>query len=212
MITVHHLDHSRSQRILWLLEELGAPYEVLFYQRDAQTRSAPTALKTVHPLGKSPVVSDGPLVLAESGLITEYLCDRFSAHRLAPPKSLTVESPERLHWLYWVHYAEGSAMAPLLLRLLIGGIDDPAVTPLKTGFINRELLIHADYWEAGLAATGWFAGGHFSAADIMMSFPIEAAERFGCTVARPNVEAFLARIRNRAAYLRAQERGLSPNL
>ena len=120
MLIVHHLNNSRSQRVLWLLEELGVPYEVKRYERNTETMLAPPELKQVHPLGKSPVITDDGLTIAETGLICEYLCDRYGQGRLAPTKSIGVDSPERLRWLYWLHYAEGSAMPPLLLRLIFG--------------------------------------------------------------------------------------------
>lgn len=207
MITLHHLSSSRSQRIVWLLEELGAPYTIKFYSRDGKLRTAPDALRHVHALGKSPVISDKDLVIAESGLIAEYLCDRFPERRLAPAKSLGVDTRERLRWAYWIHYAEGSPMGPLLLHLLLAQLNDPAVTPLKEGFIKRELAIHVSYWEESLAETGWFAGDEFSAADVMIAYPIEAAARFGLVADRPNIASFLERVRSRDAYVRAAVRG-----
>ena len=219
MLVVHHLNDSRSQRVLWLLEELGVPYEVKRYERNSKTMLGPPELKAVHPLGKSPVITDGELTLAETGLITEYVCDRYGQGRLAPPKQVGVDSPERLRWLYWLHYAEGSAMPPLLLKLVFGAMPQRAPALMKPlvkaiagkaedGFINPQLKLHADYWEAQLAGSGWFAGPEFSAADVMMSFPVEAgASRVGYGEDRPNLRAFLARIHARAAYKRALERG-----
>ena len=219
MLTVHHLNNSRSQRVLWLLEELGTPYEVNRYERDLQTMLAPPALKTVHPLGKSPVVTDGDLTLAETGLIVEYLCDRYGQGRLSPVKSVGVDSAERLRWLYWLHYAEGSAMPPLLLKLVFGAL--PARSPAllrplvkaiagraEAGFIDPQLKLHTDYWEAELGAGGWFAGSQVSAADVMMSFPVEAAaSRVGYGADRPRLKAFLEAIHTRPTYQRALERG-----
>ena len=219
MLTVHHLNNSRSQRVLWLLEELEVPYEVKRYARDAQTMLAPPELKRIHPLGKSPVITDEGLTLAETGLIVEYVCDRYGQGRLSPVKSVGVDSAERLRWLYWLHYAEGSAMPPLLMKLVFGAMPQRApalMRPLvkmvsdraQDGFVNPQLKLHLDYWEAELAPTGWFAGPEFSAADVMMSFPVEAAaSRVGYGEDRANLKAFLARIHARAAYQRALERG-----
>ena len=219
MLTVHHLNNSRSQRVLWLLEELGTPYEVKRYERDGQTMLAPPALKAIHPLGKSPVITDGELTLAETGLIVEYLCDEYGHGRLAPEKSAGVDSPERLRWLYWLHYAEGSAMPPLLLKLVFGVLPTrspallrPVVKAIaaraEAGFISPQLKLHTDYWEAELGASGWFAGPEFSAADVMMSFPAEAAaSRVGYGEDKPRLKAFLEKIHARPAYRRALERG-----
>jgi glutathione S-transferase len=224
MIVVHHLENSRSQRVLWLLEELGVPYEVKRYERDKQTMLAPPELKAIHPLGKSPVVTDDGAVIAETGLIVEYLCDKYGEHlapeaRLAPAKSAGVDSAERLRWLYWLHYAEGSAMTPLILKLVFSrlGPQSPAlIRPLVGGiaskvqsaFVDPQLKLHIDYWEAELAASGWFAGDRFSAADVVMSFPVEAAaDRVGYGPDRPRLKAFLTAIHARPANVRALERG-----
>ena len=219
MLVVHHLNNSRSQRVLWLLEELGVPYEVKRYERNAQTMLAPPELKQVYPLGKSPVITDDGLTIAETGLICEYLCDRYGQGRLAPTKSVGVDSAERLRWLYWLHYAEGSAMPPLLLKLIFGAMRQrsPALMrPLvnavagraENGFIDPQIKLHLDYWESDLAASGWFAGPDFSAADVMMSFPVEAAaSRVGYGADRPYLKAFLERIHARPAYRKALERG-----
>ncbi len=219
MLVVHHLNNSRSQRVLWLLEELGVPYEVKRYERNSQTMLAPPELKAVHPLGKSPVINDDGMTIAETGLIVEYLCDRYGQGRLAPVKSVGVDSSERLRWLYWLHYAEGSAMPPLLMKLVFGAMPQRAPALMKPlvkaiakratdGFVDPQLKLHLDYWEADLSASGWFAGPEFSAADIMMSFPVEAAgSRVGYGVDRPNLKDFLERIHARPAYARALERG-----
>ncbi|WP_174299909.1 glutathione S-transferase family protein [Caulobacter sp. S45] len=219
MLIVHHLNNSRSQRVLWLLEELGVPYEVKRYERNTQTMLAPPELKHVHPLGKSPVITDDKAILAETGLICEYLCDRYGQGRLAPTKSVGVDSSERLRWLYWLHYAEGSAMPPLLLGLVFGAMPQRApvlMRPLvkaiaqraQDGFVRPQIKLHLDYWEAELAESGWFAGAQFSAADVMMSFPVEAAAtRVGDDPDRTNLKAFLERIHARPAYKRALERG-----
>ncbi len=223
MIVVHHLNNSRSQRVLWLLEELGVAYEVKRYERDAATMLAPASLRAVHPLGKAPVITDGitdggPPV-AESGAILEYLLDRYDAaapHRLAPAPG----TPERLRFTYWLHYAEGSAMPPLLLKLIFDRIETSPmpffVKPIARGiagkvkatFIAPQLKTHLDYMESELTKAEWFAGSDFSAADIQMSFPLEAARsRAGLDASRPKLMAFLERIHARPAYRRALERG-----
>ena len=214
MITVHHLNNSRSQRVLWLLEELGLPYEIKKYQRDAKTMLAPPELKRVHPLGKSPVISDGDTVIAESGAIVEYLVERTG--KLAP----AIGTPERLRYTYWLHYAEGSAMLPLLLKLIFGHVgNSPApffirpvikgiVKQVNSAFIDPQLKLHLDYIESELGKSEWFAGDAFSAADIQMSFPLEAASvRGGTDTSRPKSKAFLERIHARPAYQRALEKG-----
>ena len=216
MITVHHLNNSRSQRVLWLLEELGVGYEVKHYQRDAKTMLAPPALLAVHPLGKSPIIADGTVTLAESGAIIEYLVDRYGGGRLIPPAG----TPERLSYTYWLHYAEGSAMPPLLLKLVFDRVaNSPAPWPISAlarhiagtvqkSFIGPQLKRHLDYMEAALAAHSWFAGEEFTAADVQMSFPLEAAaSRAGLDASRPRLTAFLDRIHARSAYRRALERG-----
>ena len=216
MITVHHLNNSRSQRILWLLEELGQPYEIRRYQRDPKTMLAPPELRAVHPLGKSPVISDDGLVLAESGAIVEYLADRYAAGTLIPAHG----TPARLRCNYWLHYAEGSAMPPLLLKLVFRRV---AVAPMpffvkpiakgiarkvQRGFVDPQLKLHLDYLESELGDGEWFAGAAFSVADIQLSFPLEAfAARGGLDAGYPRLSAFLQRIHARPAYRRALERG-----
>ena len=216
MLTVHHLNNSRSQRVLWLLEELGVPYEIQRYQRDRKTLLAPPELRAIHPLGKSPVVVDDGRTLAESGAIIEYLVDHYGAGRLAPPAG----APERLRYTYWLHYAEGSAMPPLLLKLVANRI---ATSPmpffakpiarkiaakLQSGFVDPQLELHLSYIDNELAATGWFVGDSFSAADIQMSFPLEAAlARSGIGAKFSGIADFVARIQRRPAYQRALERG-----
>jgi len=216
MIVVHHLNNSRSQRVLWLLEELGLAYEVKRYQRDAKTMLAPPELRQVHPLGKSPVITDGELTLAESGAILEYLVERYGEGRFAPAPG----TPERLRYLYWMHYAEGSLMPPLLLKLVFNRIETGPmpffVRPVARGiarrvkgtFIEPQIVRHLDYLEAELGMHAWFAGGNFSAADIQMSFPLEAAAaRGGLDATRPKLMGFLERIHARPAYRRALEAG-----
>ena len=216
MITVHHLNNSRSQRVLWLLEELGVPYEVKRYERDAKTMLAPPALLAIHPLGKSPVIVDGTVTVAESGAVVEYLIDRYGAGRLIPAAG----TPERLRYTYWLHYAEGSAMPPLLLKLVFDRVANaPAPWPIsaiarriagtvQNSFIGPQLKRHLDYMEAELTAHPWFAGNEFTAADVQMSFPLEAAKsRAGLNASRPRLWDFLERIHAREAYKRALERG-----
>jgi glutathione S-transferase len=216
MIVVHHLNNSRSQRVLWLLEELGVPYEIKRYQRDAKTMLAPPELRSVHPLGKSPVIQDGAVTLAESGAILEYLVERYGNGRLAPAPG----TPERLRYTYWMHFAEGSAMPPLLLKLVFDRIEKAPmpffVRPVaraiaqraKAGFVQPNIDRNLDYMESELRARDWFAGAEFSAADVQMSFPLEGARaRGGLDERRPRLMDFLARIHARPAYRRAIERG-----
>jgi glutathione S-transferase len=216
MVVVHHLNNSRSQRVLWLLEELGVPYEVKRYERDAKSMLAPPALLAIHPLGKSPVITDGEIVLPESGAIIEYLVDTYGNGRLKPPAG----SAQRLKYLYWMHYAEGSAMPPLLLRLVFNRVaNNPAPWPISAiarriattvdkSFIEPNLTRHLNFMEAELTAQTWFAGEEFTAADVQMSFPLEAAaSRGGLNASRPKLMAFLERIHGREAYKRALERG-----
>ena len=216
MIIVHHLNNSRSQRVLWLLEELGVEYEIKRYERNAKTMLAPASLREVHPLGKSPVITDGALTVAESGAIVEYLVERYGKGRLIPAPG----TPERLLYTYWLHYAEGSAMPPLLLKLVFDRIESGPmpflVRPVaraiarraKRSFIEPQIAQHLDYLEAELAKRTWFAGNEFTAADIQMSFPLEAAQAWaGLNASRPRLMAFLERIHARPAYQRALERG-----
>ena len=216
MIVVHHLNNSRSQRVLWLLEELGLEYDLQRYERDPVTMLAPPSLRVVHPLGKSPVISDGSLTLAESGAIIEYLLERYGNGRLVPPAG----SPERLRWRYWLHFAEGSAMPPLLLKLVFTKIASTKMPffakPIARGIsakvlstlVDPNLARQLDFMEAELGKSEWFAGAEFSAADIQMSFPVEAAaQRAGLDSKRPRLMAYLKRIHARPAYARALERG-----
>lgn len=203
MIVVHHLNNSRSQRVLWLLEELGVEYEIKRYERDAETMLAPASLRQVHPLGKSPVITDEDLTIAESGAITEYIVDRYGNGRLIPPTG----TPERLRYTYWLHYAEGSAMPPLLLRLIFDrfGIGD---SKAMDAFIAPQIKLHFDYIEGELSKNTWFVGDEFTAADIQMSFPLELLATAAPDIeSRPKLKEFLARIQARPAYKRALERG-----
>lgn len=216
MITVHHLENSRSQRILWLLEELGLEYEVQRYARDKKTNLAPAELLQVHPLGKSPVITDGDVTVAESGLIVEYLVEKFDDGNLAPSK----DSPEHLQMRYWLHYAEGTLMPLLVLELILGRIESSPmpffIRPIAKGIASKardaysgpNVKRNIEYLEKYLAKTGWFCGDKLTAADIMLSFPLEAAAtRIGFSAKQPNLAAFLARIKARPAYQRAVERG-----
>ena len=216
MIVVHHLNNSRSQRVLWLLEELGLNYEVKRYERDRKTMLAPASLRAVHPLGKSPVITDSELTLAESGAIIEYLVEHYGQGKLSPPAG----TPAYLRYRYWLHYAEGSLMPPLLLKLVFDKIDTTPmpffIKPIakaisgkvKSGFITPQITTHLNYLEAELGKGTWFAGDNFSAADVQMSFPIEAAAaRGGLSASRPRLVDYLSRIHARPAYKKALERG-----
>ena len=217
MLTVHHLNNSRSQRVLWLLEELDLSYEIVHYQRDPKTMLAPPELRRVHPLGKSPVVTtDDGLVLAESGAIIETVVERYGQGRLAPAAG----SEQALRYRYWLHYAEGSAMPPLLLKLIFDRIEKAKVpffikpiaqgiaAKAKAGFVAPNIRAHLDFMEGELGKGDWFAGADFTGADIQMSFPVEAARaRGGLDESRPRLMAWLARIHARPAYQRALERG-----
>lgn len=216
MIVCHHLNNSRSQRVLWLLEELGLDYEVKRYERDAATMRAPAALRAVHPLGKSPVITDGDRVIAESGAITAYLVDTYGEGRLIPP----ADSEERLRYTYWLHFAEGSAMPPLVMTLIFGRLSKPPMPFLlrpiaariaagvTQSYLQPQIAAQLDYFEAELGRSRWFAGEDFTAADILMSFPLEAAAaRGGLDARRPRLSGFLTTVQARPAYIRALERG-----
>ncbi len=216
MIIVHHLNNSRSQRVLWLLEELGVAYEIKSYQRHPKTMLAPESLREVHPLGKAPVITDGKVTLAETGAIVEYIVERHGGGRLIPAEG----TPERLRYTYWLHYAEGSAMPPLLLKLIFSRLPKGPmpffVRPIARSisrraistFIGPQITTHLDYLEKEIGKSAWFAGDEFTAADIQMSFPLEAAAaRGGLDNSRPGLMDFLDRIHARPAYERALERG-----
>jgi len=215
MIIVHHLNNSRSQRVLWLLEELGLPYEIKHYQRDAKTMLAPPELRKVHPLGKSPVISDGDIVVAESGAIIEYLVDR-AGGALRP----RLGTEEARRFTYWLHFAEGTAMTPLLMKLVFGRLRSAPMPffakPIARGiadkvtasFIAPNLKRHLEFMESELAQRPWFAGADFTAADVQMSFPVEAsAARGGLDASYPKLTDWLSRIHARPAYQRALEKG-----
>ncbi|MDC7681941.1 glutathione S-transferase [Asticcacaulis sp. BYS171W] len=246
MITVHHLNNSRSQRVLWLLEELGLEYEVVHYERDARM-FAPPELKDIHPLGKSPIVVDGEVVVAETGNIVDYILETYgrgqseripkSVQRFSESNARSNKNSEhdsdpngagcalvpsdpavRRQMTYWMHYAEGSAMPLLLLKLVASQIPKRVpflirpIAKLISGGLERSMVApgltaHFAFWESSLEATGWFAGDALTAADIMMSFPLEAAVSRAGADSLPNVTAFLARIHGWDAYKRALERG-----
>jgi glutathione S-transferase len=200
-IIVHHLENSRSQRILWMLEELGLPYEVKRYERNKQTMLAPPELKQVHPLGKSPVITDGDTVVAETGAIIEYLVEKADG-RLGP----LAHRESVLRYRQFLHYAEGSLMPPLLVKLVLTRVPLLGKTAAKR--IQPMIDVHLDYVESELSQRAWFAGDEMTAADIMMSFPLEAARsRAGLGPSRPHTTAWLDTIHARPAYQAALARG-----
>ena len=216
MVIVHHLANSRSQRVLWLLEELGVPYQVKRYERDTKTMLAPPELRAVHPLGKSPVISDGDEVVAESGAIIEYLADKYGAGKLIPPYG----TAERRRASYWLHYAEGSLMPPLVMSLVFSKVRTAPMPffakPIAQGiadkvmdnFVTPNITANLDFLEAELGKSTWFGGNDFGVSDIQLSFPLEAAgSRGGLGAGRPRLADFLARIHGRPAYQRALEKG-----
>jgi len=216
MIIVHHLENSRSHRVLWLLEELGVAYEIKHYERDKATMRSPPSLRAVHALGKSPVITDGSLTLAESGAIIEYLVEKHPVVEMAPAR----DTPEYARYIYWLHYAEGSAMPFLFLKLIFDRIEHTPMPLLarpiarsiarrvKRQLVEPELTQHLNFLETELGNSLWFAGNAFTAADIQMSYPVEAAiARADLDAGRPNLMAFLDRIHDRPAYRRAAERG-----
>ena len=220
MLTVHHLNNSRSQRVLWLLEELALPYQIVRHERDPKTMLAPPALRAIHPLGKSPVVVDGGLTIAESGAILEYLTERYDTQSALSPSARPAESAERLQFRYWMHYAEGSAMPPLLMTLILGRIRSAPmpffakpiaraiVDKAMSGFVGPQLKLHMDWMEQSLSDSGWFAGERFTAADIQMSFPVQAAAaRGGGLEAYPKLRSFIERIEARPGYQAALKKG-----
>lgn len=215
MIVVHHLENSRSQRVLWLLEEMGLEYEIRHYKRDPKTMLAPESLKQVHPLGKSPVISDGDIVVAESGTIVEYLVEKHGDGTLKPP----VDDPRWLDYQYWMHYAEGSLMPLLVMKLVVGQVPKQPMpffakpiakrisAGLIGGFVDPRLQEQLAVIEAHLEDRPWFTGEQLSAADIQMSFPMQAAASRADLSRLPNIAAFVQRLEARPAYQRALERG-----
>ena len=216
MITVHHLNNSRSQRILWLLEELGLPYDIRYYERNPETMRAPAELRAVHPLGRSPIITDGEIVVAETGAVIEYLLDTYAGGQLRPADG----SADRRRFTYWLHFAEGSEMSPLLMRLVFDRLVTAPMPffakPIARGitkkvrdaFVDPQIAAHLDFIDSELQRSEWFAGADFSAADIQMSFPLEvSAQRAGLGAGHQKIKAFLGRIHSRPAYHRALERG-----
>lgn len=216
MVTVHHLENSRSQRILWLLEELGVDYELRRYARDPKTGLAPQSLEAVHPLGKSPVITDDDLTIAESGAIVEYLVDKYDDGTLLPLDG----TAERRAYTYWLHYAEGTFMPLMIVALILGRIETAPmpffikpvargiVAKVRDGYLDRNVNKNLAFMEAALSGADWFSGDTMTAADIQMSFSVEAAEvRSRLDPDYPQLKNFLDRIRTRPAYQRALEKG-----
>jgi len=215
MIKVHHLDNSRSQRILWMLEEVGVPYEIQRYQRDKSSMLAPASLKKIHPLGKSPVLEDNELVLAESGAIIEYLQEAYDQEGKLKPAAFC----ERQQYRYWMHYAEGSLMPLLVMKLIFSRLGKPPmpwlIRPIagaigqgvQKNYLDKQLVTHMDYLEQHLATHPYFAGYQFSAADIQMSFPVEAINARAGLGKYPHLNAWLSNVTSRPAYQKALENG-----
>ena len=201
MLTIHHLNNSRSQRILWLFEELGLSYDIQFYERDATTNLAPPELKAIHPLGKSPVITDGDIRIAESGAIVEYVLAKYGQGRLQPPK----DDPQ--HWAYieWLHFAEGSAMLPLMLNFYTLRLGE-AAAPLMPR-IDSEIDNHLSYMAGALGDKAYLLGDEVTGADIQNSFVVEVAKTFGRLAAFPNLAAYVERLHDRPAYKTALEKG-----
>jgi glutathione S-transferase len=216
MLVVHHLNNSRSQRVLWLLEELGVPYKIQHHQRDAKTMLAPKDLLAVHPLGKSPVVVDGDTTVAETGAIVEYILDQYGQGRLRPEAG----TPEHLRYRYWLHFAEGSAMPPLLFKLVFDEVQKAPmpffIKPIAKAISQKVMGVMVwpnlkrqfDFIEAELGRSTWLAGDALTGADIMMSFPLEAAkQRAGLDASHPKMLDFIQRVHARPAYKRALKKG-----
>jgi glutathione S-transferase len=215
VITIHHLENSRSHRILWLLEELSIPYEINHYKRDPKTSLAPPELLKIHPLGKAPVITDQGNTIAESGAIIEYLVDRYGKGALVPPPG----TPEKLRYTYWMHFAEGTAMPPLVMKLVFNRIERGPMPffakpiargisrKVKGAFIDPNLARIVKHIDEELGRDGWFAGSEFTAADIQMGFAVEASAVRAGAASMPNIKRFLDRIHERPAYKRAVDRG-----
>jgi glutathione S-transferase len=215
MITVHHLNNSRSQRILWMLEEIGVEYEIVQHQRDPLTNLAPQSLKAVHALGKSPILVDNELVVPESGAIIEYLAKTYAADSLLPKANPDDEN----QYSYWMHFAEGSLMPPMVMRLVMErvktspkpffarGIANSIANKVLSNFVLPNFDRNLDYINTYLEGKKWFAGDHMTGADIQMSFPLEAVVATGRAEAYPNIQAFVKRVHERPAYQRALEKG-----
>ena len=216
MLTIHHLENSRSQRILWLLEELGIDYQINRYERDKKTSLAPLNLLAIHPLGKAPVITDGDLTVAESGAIIEYLVNRYDDGRLMP----AIGTPQYMDYIYWIHYAEGTFMPLMIVSLIMSRIETAPmpffvrpiakgiVSKVRAGYLSPNIKRNLEYINTTLGNSTWFCGDELTAADIQMSFPVEAAEvRTTLDQAYPNIKSFLQRMRARPAYQAALEKG-----
>ena len=216
MLTVHHLENSRSQRILWLLEELGVAYEIRRYERDRKTSLAPPELLSIHPLGKSPVITDEDVTVAESGAIVEYLVGKYDDGTFLPAEN----TPERLSYTYWLHYAEGSLMPLMLLSLIVSRMESSPMPffakpiargiagKIRGGFLDPNVKRHLTFINGALGQTRWLCGEQLTAADMQMSFPLEAAEvRSDLASDYPNLNSFLSRMRELPAYQAALEKG-----
>jgi glutathione S-transferase len=200
-VKIHHLNNSRSQRILWLLEELAVPYEIVQHQRDAVTNLAPPSLQAIHPLGKSPVLEDGGTLVYESGAIVEYLCERHGGGHFVPARG----SDDHIRYLEWMHFAEGSAMTPILLNLYVGRLGE-AGAPLHPR-IHEQLEAHYRFMEDAIQPSGWFVGDQLSGADFMLSFPAEAAVISGRAADKPKLTAFVNAIHARPQWKTALAKG-----
>jgi glutathione S-transferase len=201
MLKVHHLNNSRSQRILWLLEELGTPYEIVHYQRMSPVPLAPPELKAVHPLGKSPIITDGDVTIAESGAIIEYVLDKYGDGRLRPRPG----SQDHIRYIEWMHYAEGSAMLPLLMHMYLGFLGE-AAAPLRPR-VDGEIANHLSYIETAVKGREFIVGHGLTGADIQVAFVLEAANASGLLRDYPALAAYLAHLQERPAYQRAIEKG-----
>lgn len=200
-LKIHHLNNSRSQRILWLLEELGVSYEIVHHQRDAVTNLAPPSLTALHPLGKSPVIDDDGFIVVESGAIAEYLCERHGGDHLVPSKG----TANHVRYLEWLHFAEGSAMTPVLLRLYTARLGD-AAEPLQPR-INQQLESHFQYMEDSIQPSGFFVGDSLTGADIMLIFPAEIAVAQGFGAKMPKLVAFVKMVHAMPTYQAALAKG-----
>ncbi len=202
MITVHHLNQSRSKRVLWLLEELNMPYELVLHQRDAKTHLAPASLKAIHPLSKAPVIVEGNITLCESGAITEYILDQDKQNVLRP----LLNSAEYYSYLQWIHFAEGSLALPVITKMFMKMEARQGGEPMDS-YIGKEIELDLAYIESVLGNSDFFAGSAFSAADIMMTITLEMASNIGLLVGRENTQAYLAKMQSRDAYIKAAAHG-----
>jgi glutathione S-transferase len=202
MITVHHLNKSRSKRVLWLLEELKMPYQRIDYQRNAKTNLAPESLKAVHPLNKAPIIVEGDITLCESSTIMEYILDQDVEKRLRPEKG----TQEYYQYLEWSHFAEGSLALPVMFTLFMG-METRSGDQEMDGYIAKEVAVDFGYIESVLAERDYFAGVQFTAADIMMQVMLEIAGILGLLKGRDKTLAYLAKVQDRPAYIKAASFG-----